>query len=123
MRLLGLEYLQRAVPPLNKRDSKSNGDLFYNFAIGYTLLQTESEAVKYYELALEEYQSEKDNYIMEAVVAKQIGQMCANLPGRQLEAARAYSVAAVAHGILQVSNQFYQESSLLWFVICSWKIS
>ena len=86
---------------MSLRDGKSNGDLFYNFGHGYALLKQESEAVKYYELALEEYQSEKDNARMEADVSRQIGKIRVRL-GQHLQAARAYNVAATAHGKLQV---------------------
>ena len=61
----GLEMLQRAIPPMNQRDGKSNGDLYYNFGLGYELLRNDAEAVKFFELAYEEYRMEKDNVRME----------------------------------------------------------
>ena len=89
----GLELLQRAIPPPEEKDGKSNGDLFYNFGLAYEALDRASEAVRYYELALEEYQSEKDNVSMETDVAMKAGDLYSEL-GEWLPAARAYGVAA-----------------------------
>ena len=54
----GLEYLQRAVPPMNKRDGVSNADLYQNFALGYEILDNRREMVRYFQLALDEYRRE-----------------------------------------------------------------
>ncbi len=70
----GIEILHKALPPPNHKDGKSNGDLFYNFGLGYEALRDSEQAAKYYELSLEEYHSEKDNTHMEAEVAFKAGQ-------------------------------------------------
>ncbi len=89
----GLQFLQRAIPPAHQRDGKSNGDLYYNFGLAYEALDNSGEAVKYYELALEEYHEEKDNRSMEADVATKVGDLYSEL-GNWLPAARSYGVAA-----------------------------
>lgn len=91
----GITLLNQALPPPNHRDGKSNGDLFYNFGLGYEAAENFAEAAKYYELALEEYVSEKDNVSMEAEVASKAGQ-CYVRTGDWLQAARCFGQGAVA---------------------------
>lgn len=92
----GIKLLQQALPPPNKRDGKSNGDLFYNFGLGHEALRDYSEASKYYELALEEYQSEGDNVAMEAEVASKTGHSYTQA-NQHLFAARCHGIAATAY--------------------------
>lgn len=75
----GLELLQKAVPPLNKRDGRSNGDLYFNFALGYEALMKYQDAIKYYKLALDEYKVENYNDSMEIETAQKVAQLCASL--------------------------------------------
>ena len=91
----GLAFLQRAIPPTGMRDGKSNGDLYYNFGLAYERLEEPSEAVKYYELALDEYKEEGDNCLMEADVGKRAGAVYSKL-GQWLPAARCFGIAATA---------------------------
>ncbi len=90
----GLEMLNKAIPPVNCKDSKSNGDLFFNFGLAYEIEKKEGESVKYMELALEEYQVE-GNTEMEADTAKRIGALYLKLQ-RPLQAARVYGIAAAS---------------------------
>lgn len=100
----GLEYLQKAIPPHNQKDGRSNGDLYYNFGMAYEVMNSNSEAVKYYELAFEEYQSERDNVQMEAEVAWRAGNLYSKL-NSSLQAARSFGIAAKAYAQLQTFNQ------------------
>ena len=97
----GIKLLQQALPPPNKKDGKSNGDLFYNFGLGYEALNNHEEAAKYYELALEEYRSEGDNVSMEGEVASKTGQ-CYLRTNQWLHAARCFGVGANSYA--QVNN-------------------
>lgn len=101
---IGLDYLQQAIPPNNHRDGKSNGDLYYNFGLGYESLKHNSEAVKYYELAFEEYQIEQDNIAMEAEVASRAGALYGRLQS-PLQSARSFGIAAKTYAQLQDFNQ------------------
>ena len=96
----GLEILQKAVPPMSQRDGRSNGDLFYNFALGYEAYEKPTEASRYYELALEEYKFECDNFIMEAEVGRKLGQLYGR-QGQWLEASRSFAATAAAHAQMQ----------------------
>ncbi|XP_074651471.1 uncharacterized protein LOC141906154 [Tubulanus polymorphus] len=89
----GLEYLQRAVPPLNGHDGKSNGDLFYNFALGYELLKNTPGMVRYLELAFEQYKTENGNYAMESTVASRLAREYARIDDNQ-NAAKYYGISA-----------------------------
>ena len=95
----GVEILQHAIPPQNKHDGKSNGDLFYNFALGYEALANPLEACRYFELALEEYQMEKQNSKMEAEVAITMGNLYIELR-EWLPAARAFGLASRSFGLM-----------------------
>ena len=86
--------LQRAIPPLNQRDGKSNGDLFYNFASGYRLLGDNSEAVKFYELALDEFRLES-NAQMESEISLKAAELYSSLKS-PLQEARCYGVASLS---------------------------
>ena len=96
----GLEFLQKAVPPMYKRDGKSNGDLFYNFALGYQSLNNAGEMLKYLELALEEYQYEGENAAMEAEVGNKLGTLYAQF-GKHPQAVRVFDITGHAYGILE----------------------
>ena len=93
----GLAMLQKAIPPPQAKDASSNADLFYNFGLGYELLSADTEAVKYFELSLEEYQAQKDHAEMEVVVAGKLGSLYEKHKSL-LQAARAYGIAAMACG-------------------------
>ena len=105
---LALEMLQRAIPPLNQKDGKSNGDLFYNFARGYLLLGNSTEAVKYFELALDEYKKESSPQ-MESDVALKAAQVYASLE-KPFQEARCFGVASVAFG---AQSSFHQQAECL----------
>ncbi len=98
----GIKSLEKALPPPNKKDGKSNGDLFYNFGLGYEALQKHVEAARYYELALEEYQLEKDNVTMEAEVSAKTGE-CYVRTSQWLQAARCFGLGALAYS--KVNNK------------------
>ena len=102
-----IKLLQQALPPPNKRDGKSNGDLFYNFALAYEALSNHEEAAKYYELALEEYQSEGDNVTIEGEVSSRTGQ-CHMRSNQWLHASRSFGIAAKAYGRV---NNIVEEAS------------
>ncbi|XP_064620014.1 serine/arginine repetitive matrix protein 1-like isoform X4 [Lineus longissimus] len=110
----GLELLQRAVPPMNKRDGSSNGDLYYNFGLGYESLKNSAEMVKYFQMALQEYELE-NNHEMIAALSKKLGQIYAK-GSKSKEAADCYGKAAKAFGslfqveerILMLSNRAQQ---------------
>ena len=86
----GLQFLRCAIPPADTTDGASNGDLFYNFGLGYESLQQAAEAGKYFELALEEYHKEA-NTAMQTAVATHVGQLYSD-EGEWLLAARAFQV-------------------------------
>ena len=85
-------------------------------AHGYALLNTRIRGMlKYYELALEEYQSEKDNARMEADVSRQIGEIRVRL-GQHLQAERAFTMwQLTAHGKLQVAILPFRPFQLLCY--------
>ncbi|KAL3867028.1 hypothetical protein ACJMK2_044269 [Sinanodonta woodiana] len=67
----GVEYLHKAIPPENKKDDKSNGDVYFNLGLGYEKMAssatvTEQDthrktAVNNYRKAADEYESEKNS--------------------------------------------------------------
>lgn len=100
----GLELLQKAVPPMNKRDGSSNGDLYYNFGLAYESLKNNAEMVKYFQIALQEYELE-DNHEMVAALSKKLGQIYAK-GSKHKDAADCYGKAAKAYGgLLQVDER------------------
>ena len=56
----GLKVLHKATPPDGEKDGLSNGDLFYNFALGHEALKNMKEAVKYYWQASDEFRTDPD---------------------------------------------------------------
>ena len=100
----GLEMLQNAIPPMNTKDGRSNGDLFYNFGLAYELQSNVTEAVKYFELALEEYQAERDNVQMVAEVSMKLGIFYSSL-GSRLQSARCHGTAAASFHKVQDYGQ------------------
>jgi tetratricopeptide (TPR) repeat protein len=100
----GLELLQRAVPPMNKRDGSSNGDLYYNFGLGYESLKNTVEIIRYFQMALQEYELE-DNQEMIAALSKKLGQIYAK-NSEHRDAAECFGKAAKAYGnLLQVDER------------------
>lgn len=93
----GLPLLQKAVPPPSAPDSSCNGDLFFNFGLAYELIPALSEAIKYYELSLEEYKIHGIETGMQAMVACKLGNLYEHTKS-PLQAARVYGIAAVVHG-------------------------
>ena len=91
----GIQYLKKAIPPADIRDGHSNGDLYYNFGLAYESMSNREEAVKYFELSLEDYGKDKDR-TMEAEVATKIGALYLSLDQQALQAARAYGVASAS---------------------------
>ncbi|XP_048753430.1 tetratricopeptide repeat protein 24-like isoform X2 [Ostrea edulis] len=71
----GIETLNRALPPDNIREGRSNGDLFFNLGLGYENIGNTEEAVKNFKIALEEYKIERDNVQMEAETLEKLGQL------------------------------------------------
>lgn len=71
----GLEILHKAVPPENKREGKSNGDLYFNFGLGYEGLGNYEDAARNYTKALEEYRAEGDNSEMEIETLEKLAQI------------------------------------------------
>lgn len=56
----GLKLLHKATPPDGEKDGTSNGDLFYNFALGHEALKNSKESVKYYWLASSEFRTDPE---------------------------------------------------------------
>ena len=114
----GLEMLYKAIPPMKIKDGHSNGDLYFNIGIAFELMHRHGDAVKYFELALEEYQSsQQDNWEMEAEVGCRLGAQYLKLDN-PLQAARGYGIAATAYanGVSsqqQVSTLCKQAAALL----------
>ena len=54
----GLKFLHKATPPGEEKDGTSNGDLFYNFALGHEAMKNLNECVKYYWLASREFRAD-----------------------------------------------------------------
>ncbi|ELT87183.1 hypothetical protein CAPTEDRAFT_221882 [Capitella teleta] len=100
----GLSLLQRAIPPPKAPDCRCNGDLFFNFGLAYELMPAPREAVKYFELSLEEYQTSSRDLKMEAFVSLKLGSIYNSIKCH-LQAARVYSIAAVAHGKMEQTAQ------------------
>lgn len=73
----GLEILHKAVPPENRREGKSNGDLYFNFGLGYEGLGNYEDAARNYTKALEEYRAEGDNSEMEIETLEKLAQIYA----------------------------------------------
>ncbi|XP_023932036.1 uncharacterized protein LOC106170949 [Lingula anatina] len=92
----GLELLQRAVPPLNGRDGPSNGDLYYNFGLGYEALSDLPEAIRHYSLAQEEYRNELTNFQMESDVCLRLADLYTKL-NKFSQAADSYRNAATVY--------------------------
>ena len=90
---IGLKWLQKAVPPVNERDGTSNGDVFYNLGIAYELLNNIEEALKYYELAYQEYHFQSNDRLMEVIVVKKAAVLCKRLKN-PLQAVKFYKIAA-----------------------------
>ena len=59
----GLKLLHKATPPEGVKDGTSNGDLFYNFALGHEAMKNLKESVKYYWLASSEFRTDTDMQI------------------------------------------------------------
>lgn len=71
----GIEILNKALPPDNTREGRSNGDLFFNLGLGYENVGNSEEAVRNFKKALEEYKVERDNVQMEAETLEKLGQL------------------------------------------------
>ncbi|XP_078338565.1 uncharacterized protein LOC111134473 isoform X3 [Crassostrea virginica] len=71
----GIEILNKALPPNNTREGRSNGDLFFNLGLGHETMGNSEEAVRNYKKALEEYKVERDNVQMEAETLEKLGQL------------------------------------------------
>lgn len=71
----GIEILNKALPPDNTREGRSNGDLFFNLGLGYENVGNSEEAVRNFKKALEEYKVERDNVQMEAETLESLGQL------------------------------------------------
>ena len=56
----GLKLLHKATPPDGEKDGLSNGDLFYNFALGNEAMNNLKECVKYYWMASDEFRTDLD---------------------------------------------------------------
>lgn len=106
----GLDYLQRAVPPMNKRDGISNGDLFQNFAIGYEMLNKAEEMVHYFQLALQEYRQENLGPNLEISISIKIANALASM-NEFAKAADAYGQLAQLYE--KVGNHGAQADALL----------
>ena len=94
----GIETLEKAIPPENKREGRSNGDLYFNFGIGYEGLGNSEEAVRNYNKALEEYKVERDNVQMEAECLQKLAQTYVKTRNRF--AADTFTQLAAAYEIL-----------------------
>ncbi|XP_062578947.1 tetratricopeptide repeat protein 24-like isoform X4 [Saccostrea cucullata] len=71
----GIELLNKALPPDNAREGRSNGDLYFNLGLGHEMTGNTEEAVRSYKKALEEYKIERDNVQMEAETLEKLGQL------------------------------------------------
>ena len=92
----GLAMLNNALPCTTDGDNTLKADLYYNFGLAYELLGNREEAVKYLELALEEYHKEPDKTPTEADLAAKIADVYTNLNNAP-QAARNHQVAAVLY--------------------------
>jgi tetratricopeptide (TPR) repeat protein len=72
----GLNILQKAVPSEERRDGRSNGDLYFNFGLGYEVTKNVHEAVRYFNKALDEYRLERDNLTMEIETLSKLSVLC-----------------------------------------------
>ncbi|KAK7116635.1 tetratricopeptide repeat protein 24-like isoform X2 [Littorina saxatilis] len=70
----GIEHLKESIPPAGIVDCVSNGDLFFNIALGYEVAGRYREAGSYFEDALKEYKGERDNLNMEIDTLKRLVQ-------------------------------------------------
>ena len=71
----GLDLLAQAKPPDGVRDATSNGDLYFNQALGYQVLGRYREATHYLEQAWTDYHTERDNLGMEIETLKRLVQV------------------------------------------------
>ncbi|KAK3086275.1 hypothetical protein FSP39_016180 [Pinctada imbricata] len=94
----GVDTLEKSVPPENKREGRSNGDLYFNFGVGYEGLGNNEEAVRNYKRALDEYKVERDNVQMEAECLEKLAQIYIKMHNQF--AAETFGQLAAAYEIL-----------------------
>ncbi|CAG2235828.1 unnamed protein product [Mytilus edulis] len=80
----GLNVLQQAVPSEDRRDGRSNGDLFFNLGLGYETTKNIQEAIRYFNKALEEYRYERDNLAMEIETLTKLAVLCTTVQNHHL---------------------------------------
>ncbi|XP_063435380.1 uncharacterized protein LOC134716353 isoform X5 [Mytilus trossulus] len=80
----GLNVLQQAVPSEDRRDGRSNGDLFFNLGLGYETTKNIQESIRYFNKALEEYRYERDNLAMEIETLNKLAILCTTVQNHHL---------------------------------------
>ncbi|VDI50643.1 Hypothetical predicted protein [Mytilus galloprovincialis] len=80
----GLNVLQQAIPSEDRRDGRSNGDLFFNLGLGYETTKNIQEAIRYFNKALEEYRYERDNLDMEIETLTKLAVLCTTVQNHHL---------------------------------------
>lgn len=107
-----IDILQRAIPskPVKGKHDSPDRELYFNIGNAYEQLQNDKQAVKYFELALEEYQLNDSDLDMEATVGCKLGVLYLKL-GNPLQAARGYGIAATAYS-KDVKTQHQQVQTL-----------
>ncbi|XP_071170629.1 uncharacterized protein [Mytilus edulis] len=80
----GLNVLQQAVPSEDRRDGRSNGDLFFNLGLGYETTKNIQESIRYFNKALEEYRYERDNLAMEIETLTKLAVLCTTVQNHHL---------------------------------------
>lgn len=72
---IGIRYLREAIPPDDKADGVSNGDLFFNMGLAYNIMHELQDATHYFERAFAEYKKERDNSEMVIMTLKKLVQV------------------------------------------------
>ncbi|XP_052102701.1 uncharacterized protein LOC127736175 isoform X3 [Mytilus californianus] len=80
----GLNVLQQAVPSEDRRDGRSNGDLYFNLGLGYETTKNIPEAIRYFNKALDEYRYERDNLAMEIETLSKLATLCTTVQNHHL---------------------------------------
>ncbi|CAC5409506.1 unnamed protein product [Mytilus coruscus] len=80
----GLNVLQQAVPSEDRRDGRSNGDLYFNLGLGYETTKNIQESIRYFNKALDEYRYERDNLAMEIETLTKLAVLCTTVQNHHL---------------------------------------
>lgn len=80
----GLNVLNHAIPTEDRKDGRSNGDLYFNFGLGYESTKNFPEAIRAFNKALGEYRCERDNLSMEIETLLKLAVLCHNTRNNHL---------------------------------------